>query len=243
MTLPHARVPSAPPGLAEELENSYQENQRRFEQYARDEVERLYLHESIERSGDDIALLESDLFGEVSWRLFGLSRAQMARYGAAWGAVIGGGVDVAVGGLSFLTGAATGAVVGGLGGYFASTQVAKTLDSDNKLAQLLFGGDTGRFLFKGPVSNPRYAWMLVDRALSHHHAICRRSHARQDAVVIEAATSSASETQSRVALLTREQRDSLNKEIMTLMKEARSGTIASKTRENLANHLDQILAD
>ena len=70
-----------PPGLAEELEQSYQENQRRFEKFARDEIERLYQHESVERGGEDIALLDSDLFSEVSWRLFGLSRAQMARYG------------------------------------------------------------------------------------------------------------------------------------------------------------------
>lgn len=232
-----------PPGLAEELESSYQGNQRRLEQIARDEVERLYQHESVERDAADIDVVASDLFSDVSWRLFGLSRGQMARYGLAWGALIGGGVDAAVGGLSFLTGATAGAVVGGLSGYFASTQVARTLDQDNKLAKMLFGGDSGRFVFKGPVTNPRYAWMLVDRALTHHYEICRRSHARQDRVVVRAANTSEGESQTRVASLTKAQRDGLNKELVQLIKEARHAAVTSRTRENLVNHLDEILTD
>jgi Domain of unknown function (DUF3482)/50S ribosome-binding GTPase len=232
-----------PPGLGEELEKAYQDRQRSFEREARKEIERLYQHGDLHRDEVDIDLLKSDLFSEISWRLFGLERGQMARYGVAWGALIGGGVDAAVGGLSFLTGAGVGAVVGGLSGYFASTQVAKTLDNDSRMARLLFGGDTGRFLFKGPVSNPRYAWMLVDRAITHHHAIKCRSHARQDAVVLEDTGSSASEEQPRVTGLSRELRDKLNKDLMVLIKEARAGAITSSVRENLANHLDEALAD
>ena len=232
-----------PAGLSDELEQAYENSQRRFESEARSEIERLYQHRDLKRSEEVIALLKSDLFSEVSWRLFGLDRGQMARYGGAWGAIIGGGVDAAVGGLSFLTGAAVGAVVGGLGGFFASTQVAKTLDSENKLARLLFSGDTGRFLFKGPVSNPRYAWMLIDRAITHHHAIKSRSHARQDSVLLEDTSSSASEDQPRVAKLSHELRDKINKDLMQLIKESRGGAITSRVRENLANHLNEVLAD
>jgi hypothetical protein len=173
-----------PPGLTEELELAYRERQRGFELQARGEIERLYHHADVQRGGTDIALHQSDLFSEVSWRLFGLERGQLARYGVGWGAVLGGGVDLMVGGTSFLAGLIGGAVVGGLGGYFASTKVAKTFDSSSALAKVLFAGETGQFLFKGPVSSPRYAWMLVDRALAHFRAVRDRSHARRDKLAL-----------------------------------------------------------
>lgn len=227
---------SAPPGLAEELETAYQDRQRQYEARARSEIEQLYQHRDLQREETALSLARSDLFSDTSWRLFGLDRGQLARYGAGWGAVLGGAVDAMVSGASFLAGAFSGALVGGLGGYFAGTSVARTLDSDNRLAKLLFSGDTGHFLFKGPVNNPRYAWMLLDRALTHYKLVRDRSHARQDQVTLDSTHSA--ETEPRIAAsLDKELRDLLDKDLREIIRGAQKGAVPSDLRPRASEHL------
>ena len=231
-----------PPGLAEELAQSYQDAQRGFEREAREEIEHIYHHRGVERDDRAISLVQTDLFSDVSWRVFGLSRGQLARYGLAWGALIGGGVDVAVGGWSFLTGAATGGLIGGLGGYFAGTQVAKTLESDSKVAKLLFGNETGQFLFKGPVTNQRYSWMLVDRALTHFALVRNRSHARQDKLALAASSGSSTGDQPLAATLPKEHQVKINKALLQTAKQALQGSVSQDVRDDLAKHIAEVLA-
>jgi len=227
-----------PPGLAEELASSYRDRQRAFELQARGEIERLYHHQDVESEGETAPLFESDLFSELSWRLFGLDRAQLAKYGAGWGAALGGGLDLAVGGASFMTGMLGGAVLGGLGGYFASTHATRTLDSRSPLAKVLFGKETGQFLFQGPVSSPRYAWVLLDRALAHYKAVRDRSHARRDVLRLP---DSAAEDSGLVKTLPSELRDKIHKGLEQVLKGARRRQIPAQARETLARHLDDAL--
>ena len=231
-----------PPGLAEELEQSYQDAQRRFEQEAREEIERTYHHQGVEREDRDLSLVRSDLFSDVSWRVFGLSRAQLARYGLAWGALIGGGVDAVLGGWTFLTGAATGGLIGSVGGYFAGTRVAKTLESDSKVAKLLFGNETGQFLFKGPVTNQRYSWMLVDRALTHFATVRSRSHARQDKLDLAGSSNCSTGEQTLAATLPKEHQGKINKDLLQTAKQALQGSVSQEIRDNLAKHIGEVLA-
>ena len=37
----------------------------------------------------------------------------------------------------------------------------------------------------GPISNPVFAWILLDRALAHWHAVRHRAHAQQRALTME----------------------------------------------------------
>ncbi len=228
----------APPGLSEELEATYRDRQRAFELQARAEIERLYHHSDIESNSEEVPVHQSDLFSEVSWRLFGLDRGQLAKYGIGWGAVLGGGVDLMVGGSSFMAGLLGGAVLGGLGGYFAGTQAAKTLDSNNPLARILFAGETGQFMFKGPVTSPRYAWMLLDRAFAHYKAIRDRSHARRDRVELPAA---AEQSAGFAKSLPTELRDAIHKDLEQVLKGAKRRDIGQPIREALATHLDEAL--
>jgi len=171
----------------EDLEGAYVGALRDLEEGARVEIETLYRHRRIERTEAGLALHDADLFSDVSWRAFGLTRTQLAQYGAAWGVAIGAAVDMMVGGLSFFVGAAIGAATGGMAGFIGGTRVARTWGDRSRLAQSLFPGDHGRFIAMGPATNPRFAWMLLDRALVHHRAVVDRSHARQDALDLPAA--------------------------------------------------------
>ncbi len=171
-----------------EVEEAYKEAQRKLEVRTRDEIERVYRHPGLERQDPGVDLLSEDLFSETVWKAFGLTRMQLLKYGAGWGAAIGAGIDLAVGGLSFFAGTAIGAGIGAAAGWFGGHQVARAWPSSNKLAQTLLPFETGRFFAVGPVTSPRYAWVLLDRALVHCQAVRERSHARRDALEVDHVT-------------------------------------------------------
>ncbi len=230
----------APPGLEDELTRDFEDSQRRFERETRAEIERIYNHENVEHNDSAIALHDSDLFSEMSWRLFGLDRTQLAKYGAAWGAVIGGSIDLMVGGMSFFTGLAAGAGIGAITGYFGGTQVAKTMSHQSKLAKILFSGETGHFFFKGPVTNPRFAWMLLDRALLHFQAIRDRSHARQDKIEFEASEGKSAK-QGIASALPPALRDDVDKGLRKLHESARARSVAPDLEHRITESIDAVL--
>jgi hypothetical protein len=218
------------------LVRAYQDSLRRIEKRSRDEIEELYRHSGVDREDRGLPVSDDDLFHETSWRLFGLDRRQLARYGAAWGAVIGGGVDLMVGGLSFFTGALAGAGIGALTGWFGSTQVARTVGSRSKLARVLLPLETGRFYFQGPVTNPRFAWILLDRALVHFRAVLARSHARQDALQLDDA-----EPSGMVAHLPATLQSDLDRALRQVLSRALSGRASAATGRDLADAIRRTL--
>ncbi|MBK8977771.1 MAG: GTPase/DUF3482 domain-containing protein [Planctomycetes bacterium] len=155
---------------------------REVEAKARTAVEELYRHRPLDRADEVLDLLDTDLFSEQAWRLFGLTRAQLAKQGAIAGFVTGGAVDAAMGGWSFLTGAMIGTATGAAAGWFGGQTLARTWGSTSKIARRLFPDVAGRFVGIGPVTSSRFAWVLLDRALVHLRAVMERSHARQDAL-------------------------------------------------------------
>ena len=172
--------------LRAELQRAYESSQREREKRARVEVEHVYGHRRVVRRESELGVLAADLFSDTSWQLFGLTRWQLAKHGALWGGVAGLAIDLMVGGLSVFAGAGIGAGVGAAAGWFGGTEIARTWGDRSKLAQALFPGDTGHFLAIGPVTSPRYAWLLLDRALVHYRAVRDRSHARQDPLELTA---------------------------------------------------------
>ena len=218
-----------------ELERAYRDAQRGLESRARDAIERAYRHPGLRRDDPALELLSEDLFAETTWRAFGLTRDQLARYGAAWGAAIGGGIDLAVGGLSVFAGLAIGAGVGAAAGWFGGKKLASVWSSSSSFARSLWPGETGRFVAKGPVSSPRYAWVLLDRALVHFRAVRDRSHARRDALDVESGVGV-------VAGLPRERRDAVNEAMKSVLENARKGRVGSAERDRLIAAVDALLA-
>lgn len=159
------------------LQQSYADALRRHEAALRTRLADAYDHPLREYAAKELPLLQEDLFSETSWRIFGLTRPQLTLYAAGWGALLGGGLDLAVGGLSFGTGAVLGSLVGGAGAWFGGTSLGKSWDSRSALFRELFPAEVGRFRLLGPVQQPRLAWMMVDRALSHARFLRELSHA------------------------------------------------------------------
>ncbi|MFW5845510.1 MAG: GTPase/DUF3482 domain-containing protein [Planctomycetota bacterium] len=164
--------------LCSELEGVWRTHQRR--------IEDLYQHRIQDRDGGDLqaAPFAAGLFSTRTWELFGLSRTSLALVGAAVGgsagAPIGGIIDLHTGGATFLAGTVLGSVIGGGAGAIGALFAGRGLGAARVLGQRL-GRDIARC---GPITNPRFAWILLDLAILHHRAVRLRSHARRDPFVL-----------------------------------------------------------
>jgi hypothetical protein len=225
-----------------DLQTRLAEALRARERDARLEVERIYGHRRIERKEGQLAPVDTDLFSEASWRLFGLTRTQLATQGALFGGAIGLAVDAMVGGASLLAGALAGAGIGAVGGYFGSTSIARSWNQRSRLAQALLPGETGRFQCVGPLTNPAFLWILVDRALVHARAIRDRSHARQDALDLAPRSAPGGDKQGVVASLDGAVRQALGEALRLVLKDALRGTATGEHRKTLATAVEQALA-
>ena len=164
--------------LGLELTERLRRRIRAREQSARRAVQELYRHRALQMQSSEFDLLTQDLFSERSFSVFGLSNAQLAMTGAATGAVAGGVLDAAVGGASLLLGAGIGAMVGGLGAMFGANQLAKV--------QLLGAPLGGYRLVVGPISATNLPWVILGRSLLHHRLVAETNHARRESLVLDA---------------------------------------------------------
>jgi hypothetical protein len=174
------------------LERSFHDALRRREERARRRVEALYGHTAaaFEEAALARPVLEQDLFAEETWRLLGLSPAQLVAASAVAGATVGGVLDAAVGGASILAGTVLGGAIGGgaaawgVGRRFARVRPAGPAGIPALLldARRLVSGER-RFLI-GPHAGPNFPWVVLDRALLHYAAVVRRTHARRGRVAL-----------------------------------------------------------
>lgn len=166
-----------PAGFEEKLAEKFRGHLRRLERRARVEVERIYGYKDIESQVEDFEFLDTDLLSQESWLAFGLKRRDLLTAGAVSGAVIGGTVDVALLGTSFLTGSLIGGVVGGALGYFSSDRLAEM-----KILTRPLGGQR---LHYGPSRNLQLPFVLLNRARLHHLVVAGRTHAQRGALEIK----------------------------------------------------------
>jgi hypothetical protein len=151
---------------------------RRRERAARRSVQEIFRHPGLEARETEGAYLGGDVFSAESFNVFGLSTAQLALTGAASGAVVGGVVDVALGGASLLLGAGLGAAVGAFGTLAGAGRIAKV-----EVLGLPLGGYE---LVVGPIADPNLPWVLLGRALLHAKLVAERNHARREELVVDA---------------------------------------------------------
>ena len=151
-------------------------NIRAREQSGRVHVAELYRHYHLKTSEAALELLDNDLLDRDQWQLLGLTNTQLATAGVTAGAVTGGVIDASVGGLSFFTGTAVGAVLGGIGAVMGGHRLAKVRILGKKL-----GGKVVRV--EAPDAT-QFAFVLLDRALLHWHQVAGRAHARRDELVV-----------------------------------------------------------
>jgi len=162
--------------LQDRLMALLQRNLRRREIRCREAVQSLYRHQALEREESGQTLLDTDLFTEAGWELFGLSLQRLVVSGALTGALAGGGIDALLGGASLALGAGIGAVIGSVGAWFGGGELAKIKVLGESLG--------GRVVQVGPVKAPNFPWVLLGRAWLHHQLVAERNHAYRQAITL-----------------------------------------------------------
>jgi GTPase Era involved in 16S rRNA processing len=156
--------------IRERMSEAFHDDLRRLEVEAQDQI-RAHFHHNVWNLSPE-SLLKKDLFSDDVERSLGLNKQQAILAGAAGGAATGGVIDLGVGGLSFGTGALIGAAVGGALGAFGKSALAK-VDIQKKLGVERFS--------MGPVSNPQFPFILLDRSILYCARAMNWSHGRKAA--------------------------------------------------------------
>jgi uncharacterized protein DUF3482/50S ribosome-binding GTPase len=193
---------SALAGERDRLEQRFHDRLRAREEKARRRIEKLYRHGEARFEGPSLErpVFQQDLFAEETWKLLGLTPGELLAAGALAGAALGGAVDLAVGGASFMAGTAIGGAVGGatalvgLGRRFARLRPVGRGGFAGWLLAARRYWEGGRRFRIGPHAQPNFPWVLLDRALLHYDAVVRRTHARRG-------TSAASEGGARAGIV------------------------------------------
>ncbi len=181
---------------AARIRQRYGETIAAMEHDAHRRIIALYAHRFVEPDGSRVALRETDLFADETWRLFGLETRQLLGLSTVAGGVAGAGVDAMALGHSLGLGAAIGAAAGAGGAYLLGRRrpelsvhwPSAALPSFVRAAAgrrgLRFaGGD----LVVGPYKAENFPWILIDRAQCLFAYVHVRSHARRDAAAVDSA--------------------------------------------------------
>ena len=214
------------------LETKFHDWLRKREIKSRRSIEKLYQHNNLEREETELGkpVFQQDLFAESTWNILGLTPRQLLSLGAIAGAAIGGTLDAAVGGSSFLAGAVGGALIGaGSVAYFSTKRFA----SIEHVSKFLKGS---RLFRVGPHKNQNFPWVLLDRALLHYFTVRDFAHSRREKIIIQNP-----ENAGIVKGLKSGQRRELAKIFNTLRKNPDSGN--EEEKKNLESILLEIIRE
>ena len=151
------------------VEKQYKEKLRVLERSAQKSIEAIWNHDHLQKEQQSLPLDGMDLFSEETASVFGLSRKELLVTAAASGAATGVGVDLLFGGTTLLLGTGLGAVIAGVGAFFAF----------NELSEVKILGQTlgKRYLEMGPMENRNFPYILLGRVIYHTTKVANRSYA------------------------------------------------------------------
>ncbi len=152
----------------------YKEVLRKLEKDTQQRIERIWKHNYLEKEQEKLLFEDMDLFSEESASIFGLTRKELLITGATGGAMTGAGIDLFLGGSTFLLGSALGAVVGGSSAFFGFNELSDVKILGKSLKK--------RYLEVGPMENRNFPYILLGRTLFHASTVANRSHAMRDRV-------------------------------------------------------------
>ena len=176
-----------------------------MEKKYRSQVESIFRHTNITLEEENTYLnQEPELFSKESSQLFGLNKTELLKYGALTGAGLGGAFDVATGGASLLMGSLVGGAIGAGTMFFAANTLAQV-----KVISVPLGKD---ILEVGPIKDPSFAYMVLERARAHLAYTAKRNHAIRE-------QKSLSEMMSIAQPLEENEKKSLIKELSKLQKD------------------------
>ena len=153
-----------------EITAEFEDSLRRLEVEAQEHIRAHFRHNVWNVPPD--SLLSQDLLSEDVGQALGLSRRQLAMAGVAAGAASGVTIDLATAGHSLGTGALLGAAAGGFLGMMGGKALAKL--------NIERAPNTHVYTI-GPVSNPRFPFVLLDRIVLYSARAMNWAHGRQAA--------------------------------------------------------------
>ncbi|CAH9018970.1 DUF3482 domain-containing protein [Candidatus Nitrosacidococcus sp. I8] len=212
----------------ESLTKKYKDKLRDLEKKGRSTIEGIYDYHGLVRSETELNILDIDLFSLDSWNIFGLNRQQLITTGAASGALAGLGFDAAVGGSSFLLGAAVGSVIGGVTARFSHKKIA-----DIRTFGIPLGGIEFRI---GPTTNINFPYVVLGRALYHYKVVSQRTHAQRGSLDLE----SQNESTNYTSLISDTQRKKLER-LFTQIRRSSSENFDSETIDSLTDYIEVIM--
>ncbi|HSO82124.1 GTPase/DUF3482 domain-containing protein [Thiocapsa sp.] len=156
--------------VKEEVMRAFEDGLRQLETKAQEQIRANFRHHVWHMPPDSI--LGKDLLSEEVNQALGLSKRQLALVGMAAGAASGATIDLSTAGHTFGAGALIGAATGGVLGFMGSKALAKL--------NIERASGTQRFTV-GPVHNPRFPFVLLDRIMLYSARAMNWSHGRQAA--------------------------------------------------------------
>jgi len=116
--------------------------------------------------------LKYELFSTKSQEIFGLKREKLIKISAISGALIGGGVDLALAGHTFFLGAILGGAAGAVGAMYGFDEIAK----------INFIGSSKMEV--GPIKDANFGFIFLNRALIYAKDLLNKSHANRKKEII-----------------------------------------------------------
>ncbi len=116
--------------------------------------------------------LNFDIFSTQSKEVFGLSKDKLIKISAISGALVGGGVDLALAGHTFFLGALIGGVAG----------AASVIYSFDEIAKIKFIGTSKMQI--GPIKDTNFGFIILNRALTFAKTLLHKSHANRKKEII-----------------------------------------------------------
>lgn len=156
--------------VKEDVTAAFEDGLRQLERKAQEQIRANFRHHVWHMPPDSI--LGKDLLSEDVNQALGLSKRQLALVGMAAGAASGATIDISTAGQTFGAGALIGAATGGVLGFMGSKALAKL--------NIERASGTQRFTV-GPVHNPRFPFVLLDRIVLYSARAMNWSHGRQAA--------------------------------------------------------------
>ena len=159
-----------------QLEEQYKKTVRHRLSVAEEKIRKLYKHTKWQKKLAEHPVRSTDLFADETVRALGMTPRQLAVATALVGATIGGSIDAAVGGTSFLIGTLMGGTAGALAGYFSTPTLIEVQVPG--LMSLVLPSSDKRIQVQA-IDNPNFIAVILDWMLLYCHEAMRWSHARE----------------------------------------------------------------
>jgi hypothetical protein len=203
---------------------AYRAKLARNEKEAHGRIRKLFKHTVFNSELEEANILQEDLFSQQTWHLLGLERNQLVAASAIAGAAGGVGLDVLMAGTSFGLWAAGGAAIGAASAFLGGERMADSIGQSRSLFGRFLGGSKVKV---GPVRNPQFYFIMLDRGLLYYDSIIHWAHGRRSEGALRADANG--EKVGYVAHLTDEQRKRCSRHVKALANDHRPDVQTART--------------